>query len=310
VTVKVERGERFASVVHKLYEHGAIPHEKVFSLWARLWRLDKKIHWGVYHFELPMTPAAVLDRMIPGRGPFHRVTLPEGRTVREIAALLDDAKAADKGRVLAAAASPELLAQVGLADKGIEGYLFPDTYFFPAGMTEGEVLAAMIEEFHAAVDPMIAQAKPPQFTPHEIVTLASLIEKETGDAAERPLVSAVFYNRLKIGLPLQSDPTAVYGLESPPKAITHKDLLKNTPYNTYRIKGLPPGPICNPGVSALKAALAPAAVPYLYFVSKNDGSHLFSVELSEHNRAVKTYQGGESKPAKPAEKRPAKRAAR
>jgi peptidoglycan lytic transglycosylase G len=295
--------------VRKLKDQGAIPHEKVFSLWARLWRLDKKIHWGVYHLDLPMTPAAVLNRMIPGRGPFHRVTVPEGLTAREIAALLDEAKVGDKERLLYAAANPALLAQIGLADKGIEGYLFPDTYYFPEGMTESEVLAAMVEEFHAAVDPMLNQAKSAPLTPHELVTLASLIEKETGDAAERPLVAAVFYNRLKIGLPLQSDPTAVYGLEAPPKTIKHKDLLNKTPYNTYWIKGLPPGPICNPGLPSLKAALAPAAVPYLYFVSKNDGSHLFSVELTEHNRAVKTYQGGENKPAKGAEKRPAKRAA-
>jgi len=255
---------------------------------------------------MPMTPAAVLNRMIPGRGPFHRVTVPEGLTAREIAALLGEAKAGDKERLLAAAASPALLAQVGLADKGIEGYLFPDTYYFPEGMTENEVLAAMVEQFHAAVDPMLSQAQSP-LTPHELVTLASMIEKETGNAAERPLVAAVFYNRLKLGVPLQSDPTAVYGLEAPPKTITHKDLLNKTPYNTYRIRGLPPGPICNPGQSSLKAALAPAAVPYLYFVSKNDGSHTFSVELTDHNRAVKTYQGGEAKPAKASEKRAAKR---
>jgi len=255
---------------------------------------------------MPMTPAAVLNRMIPGRGPFHRVTVPEGLTAREIAALLGEAKAGDKERLLAAAASPALLAQVGLADKGIEGYLFPDTYYFPEGMTENEVLAAMVEQFHAAVDPMLSQAQSP-LTPHELVTLASMIEKETGNAAERPLVAAVFYNRLKLGVPLQSDPTAVYGLEAPPKTITHKDLLNKTPYNTYRIRGLPPGPICNPGQSSLKAALAPAAVPYLYFVSKNDGSHTFSVELTDHNRAVKTYQGGEAKPAKASEKRAVKR---
>lgn len=298
-------------MVRKLSEQGAVPHEKVFSLWARLWRLDKKIHSGVYRFELPMAPASVMKRMIPGLGPFHRVTVPEGLNVREIAALLEEAKVGDREKFAAAAGSPELLAQVGLADRGVEGYLFPDTYFFPEGMTETEVLAAMVEQFHSNVDPLLAQAKP-QLSPHEVVTLASMIEKETGNAAERPLVSAVFYNRLKIGLPLQSDPTAVYGLDSAPKIITHKDLKNPSPYNTYRIKGLPPGPICNPGLPALKAALAPAAVPYLYFVSKNDGSHLFSVELAEHNVGVKTYQGGGDKqPVKQGgEKRPLKRASR
>src|SRR5258705_2720089 len=163
-------------------------------------------------------------------------------------------------------------------------------------MNEGEVLAARVEQFHAAFDPMMKQANAPELTPHEVVTLASLIEKETGAEAERPLVSAVFHNRLKIGLPLQSDPTAVYDLDAPPKIIRHKDLQNKSPYNTYKIKGLPPGPICNPGLSSLKAALAPAAAPYLYFVSKNDGSHLFSVELADHNNAVKTYRGGGAKP--------------
>ena len=288
--------------MRRLKDAGAIPNEKIFSLWARLWRLDKKIHWGVYHLELPMTPAAVLNRMIPGRGAFHRVTVPEGLTAREIAALLADAKVGDKDRFLAESSDSDLLAQLGLADKGIEGYLFPDTYYFPDGMTEGEVLAAMVEAFHAAVDPLLKQAKPASLSAHEIVTLASMIEKETGDAAERPLVAAVFYNRLKIGLPLQSDPTAIYDLDERRK-ITHKDLQNKSPYNTYHIKGLPPGPICNPGLSSLKAAVAPADVPYLYFVSKNDGSHSFSVELAEHNRAVKTYQGGDNKPAKAVEKR-------
>jgi UPF0755 protein len=290
-------------VVRRLKDAGAIPNEKIFSLWARLWRLDKKIHWGVYHFELPMTPAAVLNRMIPGRGAFHRITVPEGLTAREIAGLLADAKVGGKERLLAEISDPDLLAQLGLTDKGIEGYLFPDTYYFPDGMTEGEVLTAMVEAFHAAVDPLLRQAKPPALSAHEVVTLASMIEKETGDAAERPMVAAVFYNRLKIGLPLQSDPTAVYELEERRKTITHKDLQNKSPYNTYHIKGLPPGPICNPGLSSLKAALAPANVPYLYFVSKNDGSHSFSVELAEHNRAVKTYQGGDDRPAKAIEKR-------
>jgi UPF0755 protein len=301
VAVKVEHGESFASVVHKLKEKGAIPEERFFSMWARLWKLDKKIHWGFYHFDLPLAPAEALNQMIPGKGPFHRVTIPEGLTVREIAELLDKARIAPEAALLAAAAAPELLARLGLADKGIEGYLFPDTYYFPASATEGEVLATMVEQFHAVFDPMMRQpAGEQRLTAHEVVTLASLIEEETGDQKERPLISAVFHNRLKIHLPLQSDPTVLYGHEPPAKAPTHKDLKNRSPYNTYRIKGLPPGPISNPGLSSLKAALAPADVPYLYFVSKNDGSHEFSVELADHNRAVKLYQGGGQRPAKPA----------
>lgn len=124
------------------------------------------------------------------------------------------------------------------------------------------------------------------------MTLASLIEKETGFNAERSLISGVFHNRLKLGIPLQSDPTVIYGLKGFSGALTHKDLQSQSPYNTYRIHGLPPAPICNPGLSSLMAALRPTQVPYLYFVSKNDGSHLFSASLQEHNRAVRVYQAG------------------
>ena len=293
VEVKVERGEHFSSVVRKLKDKSVIPNERLFSLWARLWKLDKKIHWGFYHFELPLAPAAVLDQMVLGKGVFYRVTIPEGLTLREVADLLEETGIADKERLLAEAASPELLSQLGLEATGIEGYLFPDTYYFPPSVTEMEILIAMVEQFRAVFNSMMQQqSKALGLTLHEVVTLASLIEKETGDEAERPLVSAVFHNRLKNKIPLQSDPTVIYGLPNFSGNLTRKDLQSEGPYNTYRIKGLPPGPICSPGLSSLKAALSPAPVPYLYFVSRNDGSHLFSVDLKDHNRAVRFYQGG------------------
>jgi UPF0755 protein len=297
VEIKVERGEPFSSVVHKLKEKGALPNDRLFSLWARLWQLDKKIHWGFYRFELPLAPAAIIDQMVLGKGLFYRVTIPEGLTLREAADLLWAAGIGDREKLLAEAANPELLTQLGFEETGIEGYLFPDTYYFPPSATEREVLIAMVEQFRAVFDPMIQgmqgtrqYAQGPDLTPHEIVTLASIIEKETGDAAERPLVSAVFHNRLKLKMPLQSDPTVIYGAQPPGNNITRKDLKSRSPYNTYRVKGLPPGPICSPGLSSLKAALFPAAVPYLYFVSKNDGTHIFSVDLADHNRAVRQYQ--------------------
>jgi UPF0755 protein len=149
----------------------------------------------------------------------------------------------------------------------------------------------MAERFRKAIQPLLAQPSDGvRLSSHEIVTLASVVEKETGVEAERPLVSAVFHNRLKRQMPLQSDPTVIYGLKNFDGNLTRKDLRDPSPYNTYRIAGLPPGPICNPGLSSIQAALHPADVPYLYFVSKNDGTHLFSESLEEHNRAVKTYQ--------------------
>ncbi|MGH7765837.1 MAG: endolytic transglycosylase MltG [Candidatus Binatia bacterium] len=294
IEIKVERGEPFSSVVNKLKEKGALPNDRLFSLWARLWKLDKKIHWGFYRFDLPLAPAAIIDQMVLGKGLFYRVTIPEGLTLREAADLLWASGIGDRDRLLAEAANPELLAQLGFEETGIEGYLFPDTYYFPPSVTEREVLTAMVEQFRAVFNPMMRQ-KAPDLTPHEVVILASIIEKETGDETERPVVSAVFHNRLKLKMPLQSDPTVIYGVHPPANNITRKDLKSRSPYNTYRVKGLPPGPICSPGLASLKAALFPADAPYLYFVSKNDGSHIFSVDLADHNRAVKQYQSAPSR---------------
>ncbi|HEY2988385.1 MAG TPA: endolytic transglycosylase MltG [Candidatus Binatia bacterium] len=294
--VKVERGEPFSSVVNKLKETGALPNDRLFSLWARMWKLDTKIHWGYYRFDAPVAPATLLGQMVLGKGLFYKVTIPEGLKLREIADALEEAGIAKKEKLLAEAVNPELLSELGFEETGIEGYLFPDTYYFPPEATEGDILTAMVEQFHVVFDPMMRQhAHASDLTPHEILTLASVIEKETGDEAERPLVSAVFHNRLKMKMPLQSDPTVIYGLETPSNNLTRKDLKNRSPYNTYRIKGLPPGPICNPGLSSLKAALFPADVPYIYFVSRNDGSHVFSVNLKDHNEAVRLYQGGGSR---------------
>lgn len=289
----MERGEPFSSVVRKLKGKDVILNKNLFSLWARLSSVDRKIHWGLYRFELPLAPREVLDRMVLGRGVFHRITIPEGLTVKEIAGLLQKEGIAEKDRFLAESASPELLSLLGLGGKGIEGYLFPDTYYFTPFVTEGDIIIAMAEQFREVFNQMMEeQTRKVGLNLHEVVTLASLVEKETGIEAERPLISAVFHNRLKTKIPLQSDPTVIYGLKHFSGNLTRRDLQSRSPYNTYRIQGLPPAPICNPGLSSLMAALYPAPVPYLYFVSKNDGSHLFSVSLKEHNRAVKIYQSG------------------
>jgi len=289
--VRVEQGESFATVVRKLREQKVIANERLFSLWARFAGVEKKIHWGLYRFDTPLPPREVLNRMIMGKGIFQSVTIPEGLTVKEIADLLGNLQIADKQKFLTEAADPELLASVGLQDKGIEGYLFPDTYHFTPATQERDILTAMTEQFRRVSAPLLARhSEPAQLTPHEIITLASIIEKETGVEAERPLVSAVFYNRLQRRMQLQSDPTVIYGLKSFNGDLTKKDLHDANPYNTYRISGLPPGPICNPGLSSIKAALHPADVPFLYFVSKNDGTHLFSESLEAHNQAVKMYQ--------------------
>jgi len=298
VEIRVEQGEPFSAVVRKLREQKVVTNERLFSLWARYSGLEKKIHWGLYRFELPLSPSEILNRMASGQGVFWRVTIPEGLTVKEIADLLAKMGIVPQEEFLAAAHDPELLVSLGLAGKGIEGYLFPNTYNFIPETPPREIILKMAEQFRKTFEPLVDQRQD-NLTRHEIVTLASIIEKETGVEAERPLVSAVFHNRLKLKMPLQSDPTVIYGLKEFNGNLTRRDLHASSPYNTYRIPALPPGPICNPGLSSLRAALDPAAVPFLYFVSKNDGTHVFSESLEAHSQAVKAYQPRiESRPAR------------
>lgn len=289
--IRVEQGDSLATVARKLSDQKIVSNGFLFSLWARLRGAEKKIHQGLYRFDMPVPPHEVLDRLVSGKGVYLIVTIPEGLTVREIATLLENMGIASKEKFLAAAADPNLLATLGLQDKGIEGYLFPSTYHFVPATSERDMILAMAEQFRKMSLPLLLRGTGDhKLTPHEILTLASIIEKETGVESERPLVSAVFHNRLKRQMALQSDPTVIYGIKNFNGNLTRKDLNEPTPYNTYRIAALPPGPICNPGLSSIRAALQPADVPYLYFVSKNDGTHLFSDTIEAHNQAVKTYQ--------------------
>lgn len=289
--VRVEAGDSLATVARKLRERRIILNEKLFSLWARLQGVEKRIHRGLYRFDASMPAHEVLERLLLGKGIFQSVTIPEGLTIKEIAALLDKMQIAESEEFLVAAADPQLRSELGLADKGVEGYLFPDTYHFIPATRPRDIILTMASQFRKFSHPLLEQTDTKlRMTPHEILTLASIIEKETGIEAERPLVSAVFHNRLRQQMPLQSDPTVIYGLTAFNGNLTRKDLQSPSPYNTYRIAGLPPGPICNPGLSSIKAALSPADVPYLYFVSRNDGTHQFSENLTTHNHAVKIYQ--------------------
>lgn len=289
--IHVEPGDSFSTVARKLSEQQIIVNRQLFSLWARFTGADKKLHLGFYRFETPTPAAQVLDRIVTGKGTLLSVTIPEGLTIVEIAELLAKAGFADKEKFIAATQEPELLAQLNLQGKSLEGYLFPSAYYFAPRTSERRIVAVLVGQFRRASRPLFEKVDESiKMTPHEIVTLASIIEKETGVEAERTLVAAVFHNRLKRGMPLQSDPTVIYGIKDFNGNLTRKDLQEYTPYNTYRIAALPPGPICNPGVASIKAALSPADDPALYFVSKNDGTHQFSADLASHNQAVRTYQ--------------------
>lgn len=192
---------------------------------------------------------------------------------------------------LQAASDPGLIESLGIEGYPFEGYLFPETYNFPKGVTAEQIIKKMVDHFRSVFTPAWTErAHAMGFTIHQVVTLASIVEKETSKPEERPLIASVFLNRLKRRMRLESDPTVIYGIKDFDGNLTRKDLRTMSPYNTYRIKGLPPGPIANPGRASIEAVLYPSEEPYLYFVSKNDGSHHFSPTLREHNRMVRRYQ--------------------
>jgi UPF0755 protein len=292
--VYIPKGSTFKEVVQILDEDGILRSPTRFYLMARLMGVTGRVQAGEYELSTAMIPPVILHRLVTGDVVKYRVTIPEGYTVRQIALRLEEEGIIEnQEEFLALAFSADFAASVGIAGKSVEGYLFPDTYLFPKGIVPAEVLKTMVGKFKRVYGPDCARrAAELGMTEREIVTLASIIEKETGVPEERPLISAVFYNRLKRGIPLGSDPTVIYGIADFDGNLRKRDLEKRTPYNTYLKKGLPPGPIANPGRSSILAALYPASVQYLYFVSRNDGSHQFSNTLREHNEAVWRYQQG------------------
>ena len=291
VEIAIVRGSNFSAVVDLLDEAGLIGRRQYFLLLAYVKDAPKRIRAGEYELNSSMTPQDILDRLMEGRVKGYRIAIPEGFTLRQIAARLAAREIVDEERFLTLARDRTFLSSLDIPRASAEGYLFPDTYVFSQSMDEGRVITFMVDQFRSRITTeMKKEAEKLGFTVDEIVTLASIIEKEGGKRDEKPLVAAVFHNRLKRKMRLQSDPTVIYGIEEFDGNLKKRHLEEKTPYNTYQIGGLPPGPICNPGMDALLAALYPAPVNYLYFVSKNDGTHHFSSNLKSHNKAVITYQ--------------------
>lgn len=290
----LKKGTSLKKVSEVLEQEGIVRDKHFFSLLATLLGKKTKVKAGEYEFHTQMSPLEVLDALVKGQVKRHLVTIPEGYTLSQIAQLLEDLNLMGKKEFLQKASSPALINSLGLsqlAGPTLEGYLFPDTYYLVREMDPEEVIQMMVHQFKKAFGPALSQrASEWGISEREAVILASIIEKETSLSEEKPLISAVFHNRLKKRIPLQSDPTVIYGIKNFNGNLTREDLTRPTPYNTYRIAGLPPTPICNPGKDSLLAAVHPAPVPYLYFVSKNDGSHYFSCDMEEHNRAVWKYQ--------------------
>jgi peptidoglycan lytic transglycosylase G len=289
--ISVPDGSTFQQVAALLERERLIKSRSAFILLGRSQSADRKIHAGEYELNAGMTPAEILSNLLSGQVLLHPITIPEGFTMVQIAELLVQHEFGNQGEFLRLAKDRKFIASLGINAETLEGYLYPDTYKFPHRAKPKDMLTAMVERLREVYGPDFqARAQELKMTQHEVLTLASIIEKETGSSGEREEISAVFHNRLRKRIPLQSDPTVIYGLPDFDGNIRKKDLSSPSPYNTYRVQGLPPGPIANPGIQAIHAALYPSGSRALYFVSRNDGTHHFSATLTEHNEAVEKYQ--------------------
>lgn len=287
----IQPGQTLSTISRQLESQGLITNQTDFKLLVRFRKAATRLQAGEYVLSAGSSPDQILKTLLQGRVHLHRVTIPEGFSMKEIARLMEVKQLCTSKQFLDLCRDKTVIQSMNIPAVTLEGYLFPDTYFFPKGSSCTEIIFAMTRKFHSIyTDEYKKRTKELGFTTHEILTLASIIEKETGDPDERPLISSVFHNRLKKNMRLESDPTVIYGIKDYDGNIKKKHLKELTPYNTYRIKGLPPGPIASPGAESIKAALFPEKSDYFYFVAKGDTTHYFSKTITEHNRAVRKYQ--------------------
>ena len=289
--VTIPDGSTFQQVAGMLKSEQLIRSRWAFLLLGRSHDSDRKIRPGEYELDGGMSPQDILNKLLSGRVVLHPVTIPEGYNLAQIAEVFAVQQVTDVQEFSKLVRDRTFIATLGIEADSLEGYLFPETYSFPRGAKAREVIKAMVDGLHHVWSADLQeQATRMKLSLHQVLTLASVIEKETGSKEERELIAAVFHNRLRKKIPLQSDPTVIYGLPAFDGNIHKRDLSVMSPYNTYRVQGLPPGPIASPGAHSLRAALFPAQATYLYFVSRNDGTHQFSSTLAEHNQAVEKYQ--------------------
>ena len=290
VTVTIRRGSNFPEAAESLSAHGIISRSRLFGYYAAAAKRDRTIRYGTYLLERGATWNEVLTALELGRGIVRRVRVTEGWALWDIVPAIAAGLTLPEEEVLAAMRDTVFLRRAGVprGQSSLEGYLFPDTYLFPEGTTARQAVELMLARFERAWkpewDPRLTELR---MTRHHVVTLAAIIEKEVRKGAERPVVSAVYHNRLKIRMPLQADPTIQYALgRRRPSRVLYRDLRVNSPYNTYRRVGLPPGPIASPGEASLEAALYPADVAFRFFVAHPDGHHEFRTTYREHLAAI------------------------
>lgn len=281
----------FKEVCKELEKKGFVKNWWSLNIIARLQRSDTKIKAGEYELSPSLTPIEIVSKFAKGEMFQRRVTIVEGSSIWETGVVLETAGIATQQEFEHAIVDTRLTERAGIGGKSFEGYLFPETYFFSKPISVEEIIIRMVDESNRHWSPEFAlRAEDLQMSRHQILTLASIIEKESGSLDEQPLVSSVFHNRLKVGMKLQADPTVAYAIPDLTGSLTKAHLEVDSPYNTYSNIGLPPGPICNPGLGAIKAALYPQETEYLYFVADGQGTHFFAKTLDEHNQNVRKYR--------------------
>ncbi len=295
VAFEVPAGASFRSIAQRLQSEGLVSSAWKLRWYARLTGLGSQMRRGEYALKASFSPREILSIIASGKSIAYPLTIPEGFNKYDIAAEYEAKRFGRAADFLAAARDPELIRQLLGVERiaSLEGYLYPETYMLTKFTTARELVSQMVKNFLAAYAE-VSMGVSPALDRHQLVTLASVVEKETGAPHERPLIASVFYNRLKKGMRLQSDPTILYGIAEATgqmkENITRDDILRPTPYNTYTVKALPIGPIANPGRESLMAVLKPATSEYLYFVSHNDGTHAFTKTYEEHTAAVRKFQ--------------------
>lgn len=294
VIFTVETGDTFGKINARLYEKDIIHNTRLFHYYAKYKNYMEKLKAGSFKIPSGSTIPDVLEVLVHGVPLLNIVTIPEGKNMYEVASILERDGITSARAILDLAKDPLFVKELGVEGNTLEGYLFPETYNFAAGTPARQVLKTMVDLFRkktADIDFNHAF-----LNKHQVVILASMVEKETGAKVERPAIAGVFTNRLKKKMRLESDPTTIYGIwERYQGNIKKSDLMEVTPYNTYKITALPFGPISNPSLEAIKAVLSPEANEYIFFVSKNDGTHVFSKTYKEHSSAVNEWQRNSSK---------------
>ena len=300
VQLTIRKGSSFREAAESLSAHGLVKSARVFSLYAKLRRRDRTLRWGTYVLRPGMSWEQMLDALRLGRGVVHSVTIPEGFSIADIEPILIDSLGLSRDSLEAAVRDTALLHRLDVPTPTLEGYLFPDTYTFPDKISARDAVRMMTDEFEKAWKPgWTKQARAMKLTRHDIVTLASIVEREVRKDEERPVIAAVYLNRLKIGMPLMADPTVTYALGKKPGRVLLRDLRVKSPYNTYLRAGLPPGPIASPGAASMRASVNPAKVPYRFFVAAPDGHHEFRRTYAEHLEAIKMVRGQKRDSIKP-----------